>query len=70
MLAAAYPDDSERGSTMGIVIGGYGLGLLIGPAYGGILYHFSAGKELPFLILAALALVDGSKFFSTIAFWK
>uniref|UniRef100_A0A7E4VGT4 MFS domain-containing protein n=1 Tax=Panagrellus redivivus TaxID=6233 RepID=A0A7E4VGT4_PANRE len=59
MLAQAYPDDAERGSAMGIALGGLALGVLIGPPYGGILYQW-AGKELPFLLLALLALLDGS----------
>lgn len=32
----------------------------VGPPFGGIMYQF-AGKEAPFLILAALALFDGGK---------
>ncbi|KAK6109976.1 Major Facilitator Superfamily protein [Brugia pahangi] len=59
MLAQAYPDDEERGSVMGIALGGLALGLLVGPPYGGVLYQWS-GKELPFLLLALLALFDGS----------
>ncbi len=59
MLAQAYPDDLERGSAMGVALGGLALGVLVGPPYGGILYQIS-GKELPFLILALLALADGS----------
>ncbi len=59
MLAKAYPDDEERSSAMGIAIGGMALGVILGPPYGGFLYEIS-GKELPFLILALLVLVDGS----------
>ncbi|VDK30674.1 unnamed protein product [Gongylonema pulchrum] len=59
MLAQAYPDDEERGSAMGIALGGLALGVLVGPPYGGMLYQWS-GKELPFLLLALLALFDGS----------
>lgn len=59
MLAQAYPDDAERGSAMGIALGGLALGVLIGPPYGGVLYQWS-GKELPFVLLALLALFDGS----------
>uniref|UniRef100_A0A915PZL3 Major facilitator superfamily (MFS) profile domain-containing protein n=1 Tax=Setaria digitata TaxID=48799 RepID=A0A915PZL3_9BILA len=59
MLAQAYPNDEERGSAMGIALGGLALGLLVGPPYGGVLYQWS-GKELPFLLLALLALFDGS----------
>ncbi|PIO76247.1 multidrug resistance protein [Teladorsagia circumcincta] len=65
MLAQAYPDDMERGSAMGIALGGIALGVLIGPPYGGLLYKW-AGKELPFIILALLALFDGSKWHTTL----
>lgn len=58
MLAQAYPDDAERGNAMGIALGGLALGVLVGPPYGGLLYEW-AGKELPFLLLALLALADG-----------
>uniref|UniRef100_A0A1I8ENE0 MFS domain-containing protein n=1 Tax=Wuchereria bancrofti TaxID=6293 RepID=A0A1I8ENE0_WUCBA len=61
MLAQAYPDDEERGSVMGIALGGLALGLLVGPPYGGVLYQWS-GKELPFLLLALLALFDALQF--------
>lgn len=60
MLAQAYPDDSERGSAMGIALGGLALGVLVGPPFGGVLFEVS-GKELPFIILALLALFDGGK---------
>ncbi|KAK0396707.1 hypothetical protein QR680_001821 [Steinernema hermaphroditum] len=59
MLAQAYPDDMERGSAMGIALGGLALGVLVGPPYGGVFYQWS-GKELPFILLALLALFDGS----------
>lgn len=61
MLAQAYPDDAERGSAMGIALGGLALGVLVGPPYGGVLYEW-AGKELPFVLLAFLALLDGCEF--------
>ena len=34
--------------------------LLVGPPFGGVMYEF-AGKETPFLILAAMALFGGCK---------
>ncbi|BFY98773.1 hypothetical protein BsWGS_01813 [Bradybaena similaris] len=58
MIATYYPDDKERGNAMGIALGGLALGVLVGPPFGGIMYEF-AGKETPFLILAALAFFDG-----------
>ena len=35
--------------------------VVVGPPFGGVMYQF-VGKEAPFLILAALALVDGSTY--------
>jgi MFS transporter, DHA1 family, solute carrier family 18 (vesicular amine transporter), member 1/2 len=35
MIAQAYQDDAERGSAMGIALGGLALGVLVGPPYGG-----------------------------------
>uniref|UniRef100_A0AAF5DKQ0 MFS domain-containing protein n=2 Tax=Strongyloides stercoralis TaxID=6248 RepID=A0AAF5DKQ0_STRER len=58
MLAQAYTDDLERSTAMGIALGGLALGVLVGPPYGGILYQW-AGKELPFILLALLAMCDG-----------
>ncbi|KAK7008577.1 vesicular monoamine transporter [Biomphalaria glabrata] len=58
MIASYYPDDKERGNAMGIALGGLALGVLVGPPFGGVMYEF-AGKEAPFLILAALAFFDG-----------
>ena len=34
----------------------------VGPPFGGVMYQF-VGKEAPFLMLAALALIDGRKYF-------
>ncbi|XP_013774870.2 synaptic vesicular amine transporter-like [Limulus polyphemus] len=58
MLADRYPDDQERGKAMAIALGGLALGVLIGPPFGGVMYEF-LGKSAPFLVLAALALLDG-----------
>ncbi|XP_038641608.1 chromaffin granule amine transporter [Scyliorhinus canicula] len=58
MLANQYTDDNERGKYMGIALGGVALGVLIGAPFGSVMYQF-AGKSSPFLILAALVLVDG-----------
>ena len=58
MLADTYTDDQERGTAMGIALGGLALGVLIGPPFGALLFQMW-GKSAPFLILAVLALVDG-----------
>ncbi|NXY11945.1 VMAT1 protein, partial [Pteruthius melanotis] len=59
LLASVYPDDSERGSAMGIALGGLALGVLIGAPFGSLMYEF-VGKASPFLVLAFLALLDGA----------
>ncbi|XP_014669452.1 PREDICTED: synaptic vesicular amine transporter-like [Priapulus caudatus] len=59
MLAAAFPDDKERGNAMGIALGGLAMGVLIGPPYGAFMYEW-VGKEAPFLILATVSLLDGA----------
>ena len=59
MLADRYTDDQERGNAMALALGGLALGVLIGPPFGGFLFQF-CGKTVPFLVLALLALLDGS----------
>ncbi|XP_028936277.1 synaptic vesicular amine transporter [Ornithorhynchus anatinus] len=59
MLASIYTDDEERGNAMGIALGGLALGVLVGPPFGSVMYEF-VGKTAPFLVLAALALLDGA----------
>ncbi|EPQ16090.1 Synaptic vesicular amine transporter [Myotis brandtii] len=59
MLASVYTDDEERGNAMGIALGGLALGVLVGPPFGSVLYEF-VGKTAPFLVLAALVLLDGA----------
>ncbi|NXQ54875.1 VMAT1 protein, partial [Anthoscopus minutus] len=59
LLASVYPEDSERGSAMGIALGGLALGVLIGAPFGSIMYEF-VGKASPFLVLAFLTLLDGA----------
>lgn len=51
---------------MGIALGGLALGVLIGPPFGGLMYEF-VGKTAPFLMLSALALGDGRKYFNCAA---
>ncbi|XP_006111441.2 synaptic vesicular amine transporter isoform X1 [Pelodiscus sinensis] len=59
MLASVYTDDEERGNAMGIALGGLAMGVLVGPPFGSVMYEF-VGKTAPFLVLAALALLDGA----------
>ncbi|XP_044132846.1 chromaffin granule amine transporter-like, partial [Bufo gargarizans] len=59
MMAQVYPDNYERGKTMGIALGGQGLGALAGAPFGSFMFQF-VGKSSPFLVLAALILLDGA----------
>lgn len=58
LIAEHYKNDEERGKAMGIALGGLALGVLIGPQFGGTLYHY-VGKSAPFLILAAMTFAIG-----------
>ncbi|XP_054252563.1 chromaffin granule amine transporter, partial [Indicator indicator] len=59
MLASVYTDDLQRGSAMGIALGGLALGVLIGAPFGSVMYEL-VGKSSPFLVLAFLSLLDGA----------
>ncbi|XP_039402968.1 synaptic vesicular amine transporter isoform X1 [Mauremys reevesii] len=59
MVASVYTNDEERGNAMGIALGGLAMGVLVGPPFGSVMYEF-VGKTAPFLVLAALALLDGA----------
>ena len=59
MLANAYPDDQERGNVMGFAMSSLGLGVTLGPPFGGITYQF-IGESAPFIILASLAALVGA----------
>ncbi|CAD5234150.1 unnamed protein product [Bursaphelenchus xylophilus] len=58
LIAKMYTDESERGRAIATALGGLALGSLVGPLYGGVLYHYG-GLLLPFGILALLTIVDG-----------
>jgi len=55
LIADAYPP-AERGRMSGFVMSGASFGFMVGPTMGGWLYEIG-GLELPFLAVAALALV-------------
>jgi multidrug resistance protein len=56
MIADLYGPE-ERGRAMGLAMAGSTLGIIIGPAIGGWLYEVG-GIRFPFLVVAALAIVD------------
>lgn len=57
LVADIFPIET-RGRAMGTVMTGAALGMLVGPIFGGLLYEWG-GYDLPFLIAACLALIDG-----------
>jgi DHA1 family solute carrier family 18 vesicular amine transporter 1/2 len=60
LLADLYKP-AERGRVMGLVMGGTTFGFMIGPTLGGWLYE-TGGMRVPFLSVAALALVAAAGF--------
>jgi len=56
MIADLYRPD-ERGRAMGLAMAGSTLGIIIGPVIGGWLYEIG-GIRLPFLAVAAMAVID------------
>ncbi|VDQ04803.1 unnamed protein product [Trichobilharzia regenti] len=60
MLATYFIDEVERGHAFAFALSGLAIGVLIGAPYGGVLFQFIS-KEAPFLILAGLTAVNGSK---------
>lgn len=62
IIAERYTDDAERGRVQGLVLGGIALGVLAGYPLGSLLYDFTDSKTPPFLLVAVLSAVLGSKF--------
>ena len=58
MIADSYPEEGERSRALGIALAFISFGSLFAPPFGGILYEF-AGKCVPFILLAMVALIDG-----------
>lgn len=58
MIADRFTEENERSKALGIALAFISFGCLVAPPFGGALYQF-AGKEMPFLILAFVCLVDG-----------
>ncbi|XP_045768028.1 vesicular acetylcholine transporter [Maniola jurtina] len=58
MIADRFTEENERSKALGIALAFISFGCLVAPPFGGALYQF-AGKEVPFLILALVSLMDG-----------
>ncbi|XP_072929454.1 vesicular acetylcholine transporter [Epargyreus clarus] len=58
MIADRFTEENERSQALGIALAFISFGCLVAPPFGGALYQF-AGKEVPFLILALISLMDG-----------
>lgn len=58
MIADRFTEENERSKALGIALAFISFGCLVAPPFGGALYQF-AGKEIPFLILAFVSLMDG-----------
>lgn len=56
-IADRFQDEAERSKALGIALAFISFGSLVAPPFGGVLYEF-AGKQVPFLILAFVCLVD------------
>ena len=59
MIADRYTEEHARQKAMAIALAFISFGCLFAPPFGGLLYEF-AGKALPFVILALIALIDGA----------
>nr|NVI79555.1 VAChT [Cucujiformia] len=58
MIADRFTEENERSKALGIALAFISFGCLVAPPFGGALYQF-AGKEVPFLILAFVSMIDG-----------
>ncbi|XP_064627291.1 probable vesicular acetylcholine transporter-B isoform X3 [Lineus longissimus] len=58
MIADRFTEETERSTALGIALAFISFGCLVAPPFGGVLYQF-AGKQVPFLFLATIALFDG-----------
>lgn len=59
MIADRFTEENERQKALGIAIAFISFGSLVAPPFGAVLYQ-AAGKEVPFIILSLVCLLDGS----------
>ncbi|XP_004465831.1 vesicular acetylcholine transporter [Dasypus novemcinctus] len=57
MIADKYPEEPERSRALGVALAFISFGSLVAPPFGGFLYEFT-DKYVPFLVLAAVSLLD------------
>lgn len=58
MIADRFTEEAARSKAIGIAQAFISFGSLVAPPFGGLLYEF-AGKEVPFIILSLVSLLDG-----------
>lgn len=58
MIADRFVEENERSKALGIALAFISFGSLVAPPFGGVLYEY-LGINVPFIVLAFLALVDG-----------
>ncbi|RNA07087.1 Vesicular acetylcholine transporter [Brachionus plicatilis] len=58
MIADRFVEENERSRALGIALAFISFGSLVAPPFGGVLYEY-LGINVPFIVLAFLALVDG-----------
>ncbi|GIY80175.1 vesicular acetylcholine transporter [Caerostris darwini] len=58
MIADRFTEEEARSKAIGIAQAFISFGSLVAPPFGGLLYEF-AGKEVPFIVLSMVSLLDG-----------
>ncbi|XP_021254148.1 vesicular acetylcholine transporter, partial [Numida meleagris] len=58
LIADRYAEEPARSRALGTALACISFGSLAAPPFGGVLYEF-AGKQVPFLVLACVCLLDG-----------
>lgn len=59
MIADRFTEENERQRALGVALAFISFGCLVAPPFGSVLYQ-GAGKEVPFIILSLVCLLDGS----------
>lgn len=59
MIADRFTEETERQRALGVALAFISFGCLVAPPFGAVLYQ-AAGKEVPFIILSLVCLLDGS----------